>query len=266
MDFNDKVVLITGAAGGLGSAAAKGFAARGAHLVLVDINAKPLNELAETISSGGRRVEAFVGDIGDSRDVASCISRSVATFGRIDTLCNNGGIGGALKEIVDYDEEEFDRVIRVNLKSMFLFLKYTLPVMVRVGKGTVVNTASTSAILPGTRQCAYTAAKTAVLGLTATAAGEVGMKGVRVNAICPGGMDTELLRALISEIPSKDTAALVRQEMSVIPTGRWSTVDEVANLMMFLASDLSGNITGQHFTIDGGQTSVSLAFSSPSIN
>ncbi len=153
----------------------------------------------------------------------------------------------ALKEIVDYEEEEFDRVIRINLKSIFLFLKYTLPVMVKAGKGTVVNTASTSAILPGTRQCAYTAAKTAVLGLTATAAGEVGIKGVRVNAICPGGMDTELLRALISENPSKDTAALVRQETSVIPTGRWSTVDEVANLMMFLASDLSGNITGQHF-------------------
>ena len=259
MEFNEKVVLITGAAGGLGSAAARGFAARGANLVLVDIAAEPLHELAESISSGSRRVEAFVGDIGDSGDVARCISRSIATFGRIDTLCNNGAVGGELKEIVDYEEEEFDRILRINLKSVFLFLKFTLPIMVKAGRGTVVNTSSTSAIMAGTRQCAYTAAKSAILGLTATAAGEVGPKGVRVNAICPGGMDTELLRALNRENPNSDKAALVRQQTSVIPTGRWSTVDEVANLMMFLASDLSGNITGQHFTIDGGRTTVSFA-------
>jgi NAD(P)-dependent dehydrogenase (short-subunit alcohol dehydrogenase family) len=261
VDFTGKTVLITGAAGGLGSCAAKGFAKRGAKLMLVDVDASLLGALAEELSSDGHTVQLSVTDIGDSRDVAHCVQQMVSAFGRIDAVCNNGAISGSLKSIADYDEDEFDRVIRVNLKSVFLFLKFTIPVMMGQGYGSIVNTSSVSAIMAGPKQSAYVASKSGVLGLTASAAGEVASSGVRVNAICPGAMDTEMLRALNRENPNKDAEALTRQQKSVIPTGRWCTVEEVANLMMFLASDLAGNITGQHFVIDGGRTAVSMTIS-----
>ena len=266
MDFTGKIVLITGAAGGLGSAAARGFAARGARLMLVDVNAPALGALADELADGGHHAATFVADIGDGGDVEECVRQTVTKFGRIDTLCNNGAIGGVLKSIIDCEEDEFDRVIRINLKSVFLFLKFTLPVMVRQGSGTVVNTASVSAIMAGPRQAAYVASKSGVLGLTAAAAGEVAPMGIRVNAVCPGAMDTEMLRALNRDNPNKDAEALARQQRAVIPTGRWSTVEEVANLILFLASDLSGNITGQHFVVDGGRTAVSMAIAGPQAN
>jgi NAD(P)-dependent dehydrogenase (short-subunit alcohol dehydrogenase family) len=257
MNFNGKAIVITGGAGGVGSAAAEAFAQRGGRVMVVDRNLEAAERVAAKIRGKGQTCVAQRADVSKAAEVERYVESAMREFGAIDCFLNNAGIYGKAQNIVSHDEKDFDAVLEVNTKGVFLGLKYVLRVMEKQGHGAVVNTSSTSAFLVGLGISAYVASKAAVLGLTAAAAAEVARHGIRVNAICPGSIQTEMLETAKREAGVQDSRAADIRYQAAIPTGRYTTPEEVANLAMFLCSDLSGNITGQYHVIDGGRTVVS---------
>ena len=220
MNFNGKVAVVTGGGNGIGQVTAVAFAAAGAKVVVVDHLAKAGEAVAgEIVKSGGSAV--FVkADVTKSAEVAGYVAAAVGKYGRIDCLFNNAGIEGTVAPIVDYDDEIFDRVIAVNLRGVFLGLKHTLPVMIRQGSGAIVNTSSVAGIQGSPRISAYVASKHAVLGLTKSAAGEVARLGVRVNAVCPGPIDTRMMQSLTDQMmPSNPELAKAARAHEVAHRG-----------------------------------------------
>lgn len=250
--MKNKVVLITGGAAGIGKSAAKKFAKHGAKIVLVDVD-ESVKDFAVHLNENGTEAISFKVDVSNAEQMKSCIEDTIDKFGRIDVLLNNAGIEGDVQPITEYPEDMFDAVINVNVKGVFNGLKYVLPVMVKQGSGSVVNTASVAGLRGFPGLAAYTASKHAVLGLTRVAAAEVAAKGVRVNAVCPGPVDTRMMKDM-EEMIGGDNA---RDDFeSNIPLGRYAEAEEIANLMYFLASDESSAIVGAAYTIDGGQTAI----------
>jgi NAD(P)-dependent dehydrogenase (short-subunit alcohol dehydrogenase family) len=256
MDFNGKIALITGAANGIGRAAALAFAARGAKVQVVDKDAAGAERTAATIRQLGGHARAQAADVTKSADVEAYVKAALEGYGRIDCFFNNAGIEGKVAPIAEYDEAVFDQVIGVNVKGVFLGLRHVLPVLLRQGSGAVVNTASVAGLVGTPGMSAYVASKHAVLGLTKSAAGEVARSGVRINAVCPGPIDTRMIHSLESQLNPADPDAIGQRYQSMIPIGRYGTVEEVANVVLFLCSDLAGNITGAHYVVDGGRTAV----------
>jgi len=262
MDFSGKVALITGAGNGIGRAAALGFANGGAKVVAVDRDAAAAEAVAGVIVQRGGEALAVTADVSRSEEVRRYVARAVDGYGAIDCFFNNAGIEGAVAPIAEYDEDVFDAVIAVNLKGVFLGLRHVLPVMLGQGRGAVVNTASIAGLLGAPNMPAYVASKHAVVGLTKVAAGEVSGRGVRVNAVCPGPVDTRMIRDLNRQMnPADPDSARASYEAS-IPSGRYSTPEEVANVVLFLCSDLAGNVTGAQYTVDGGRTATPGAVTS----
>ena len=253
IDLTGQVAVVTGAGGGIGLAVSLLLAELGAKVLAVDRS----REMADSALSELRAAGA-VADVRKAQDVQAYVAQALKAWGRIDILMNNAGWQGQVMPLVDYPEEVFDEVMAVNLKGVFLGLKHVLPVMVAQGKGAVVNTASLAAHI-GTRHLApYTASKHAVLGLTKTAALEVARKGVRVNAVCPGPVDTPMIRAVEEGQAGGDPQALQAlkaQRLALVPDGRYASAREVAQLMVYLASDWSSHITGEGVHINGGQYS-----------
>jgi NAD(P)-dependent dehydrogenase (short-subunit alcohol dehydrogenase family) len=177
-------------------------------------------------------------------------------YGSIDCFHNNAGIEGSVAPTHQYDEEMFDRVMAVNVKGVFLGLRHVLPVMLEQGRGSVVNTASVAGLVASPGMPAYVASKHAVIGLTKTAAGEVARSGVRVNCICPGPIDTRMIHSLEAMLSPDDPNSVGTRYQSNIPIGRYGSAEEVANLVIFLSSDLASNITGGHYVVDGGRTAT----------
>ena len=247
-----KAVIVTGAAGSIGHATALTLAAAGADLMLVDINGEGLTERRGAAAALGGRVETLVGDVSRAPDVAAYVERTLAAFGRIDGLFNNAGIEGRLAPTHEYEEDEFDKVIRVNLKGMFLGLRHVLPVMVRQGHGAVVNTGSIASERGLAGACAYNASKHAVIGLTRTAASEVGARGVRVNAVMPGVIDTPLLTAMLKMMFNGDVEAGKRTLGRVATQDRIGTPSEVGEVVTFLLSDAAAFVNGAAWAVDGG--------------
>ena len=182
-------------------------------------------------------------------------------YGAIDCFHNNAGIEGSVAPTHEYNEAMFDRVIAVNVKGVFLGLRHVLPVMIAQGRGSVVNTSSVAGLTASPGMPAYVASKHAVIGLTKTAAGEVGRAGIRVNAVCPGPIDTRMIHALEAALNPDDPDAVGARYQGNIPLGRYGTAEEVANVVLFLSSDLASNITGAHYTVDGGRTATGGAVS-----
>jgi NAD(P)-dependent dehydrogenase (short-subunit alcohol dehydrogenase family) len=202
-----RVAVITGGAGMIGHAAATSLARAGADVLLVDINAEALAARRGAIESLGVRVETQRADVRSAGDVAAYVAFALQKFGRIDAFFNNAGIEGKLGPTHEYEEAEFDKIIAVNLKGIFLGLRHVLPVMLRQGQGAVVNTGSIASERGLAGACAYNASKHAVIGLTRTAASEVGARGVRVNAVMPGVIDTPLLEAMLRMMFNGDVDA-----------------------------------------------------------
>ena len=196
MDFTGRVALITGAAGGIGGAAAERFAALGADVHLVDVDEDGLARRAESVAATGRRATTSTADVTKSADVRGYVDAALREHGRIDAFFNNAGIEGPVATLAEYPEEEFERVVGVNLFGVFLGLRHVLPVMLEQGSGAIVNTGSLASERGLPSSGAYIATKHAVLGLTRTAASEVAGRGVRVNAVLPGMIDTRMLRDL----------------------------------------------------------------------
>jgi NAD(P)-dependent dehydrogenase (short-subunit alcohol dehydrogenase family) len=256
MDFTGKVVLITGAGNGIGRASAVGFASRGAKVVVVDRDAAAGEATAGILRQQGGDALFVAADVTQSADVRNYVQRTLDAYGAIDCFYNNAGIEGALAVTAEYDEDMFDRVMAVNVKGVFLGLRHVLPVMIRQQRGAIVNTASVAGLVASPGMPAYVASKHAVIGLTKTAAGEVARQGIRVNAVCPGPIDTRMIHSLEAMISADDPASVAARYQSNIPLGRYGTAEEVANLVQFLCSDLAGNITGAQYVVDGGRTAT----------
>ncbi len=256
LDFAGKVALITGAANGIGRATALGFAKAGAKIVVVDRDEAGGEATAGVIRQQGGEARFVAADVTRSAEVQNYVKAALDAYGAIDCFFNNAGIEGKWAHTADYDEDMFDAIIGVNVKGVFLGLRHVLPVMLQQKRGSVVNTASVAGLVATPGMPAYVASKHAVIGLTKTAAGEVARHGVRVNAVCPGPVDTRMIHSLEAQLNPADPASIARRYQAAMPTGRYTTPEEIANVVLFLSSDLASNITGAQYVVDGGRTAV----------
>lgn len=251
-----RVVIVTGAAGSIGHATSLALARAGAELMLVDVNAEGLAQRRAELAALGARVETQLADVSSSAAVAAYVASTLQKFGRIDAFFNNAGIEGKLAPTQEYDEEEYDRIIAVNQKGVFLGLRHVLPVMVRQGRGAVVNTASIASERGLAGACAYNASKHAVIGLTRTAASDVGGHGVRVNAVMPGVIDTPLLEGVLDKLFAGDIAAGKRVLGKIASQERIGGPGEIGEVVTFLLSDGASFVNGAAWAVDGGALST----------
>jgi len=256
MEFNGKIAVITGAGGGIGRATALAFGKAGAKLVLVDRDAEAGEAAAGIVRQQGAEARFIAADVTRAAEVERYVKTALDAHGRIDCFFNNAGIEGKVAPTAEYDEAVFDAVIGVNVKGVFLGLRHVLPVMLRQKSGAVVNTASVAGLVATPGMPAYVASKHAVIGLTKTASGEVARAGVRVNAVCPGPVDTRMIHSLESQLDPANPDAIGQRYRNGIPSGRYTTPEEIANVVLFLCSDLAANITGAQWVVDGGRTAV----------
>ncbi|HTV89033.1 MAG TPA: glucose 1-dehydrogenase [Stellaceae bacterium] len=256
LDFTGKVALVTGGGNGIGRATALAFATAGARVVIVDRDSQGGEASAGIIRQQGGEARFVTADVTKAPDVANYVKAALDAYGRIDCFHNNAGIEGTWKHTAEYDEAMFDQVIAVNVKGVFLGLRHVLPVMLAQQAGAIVNTASVAGLVATPGMPAYVASKHAVIGLTKTAAGEVAKSGVRVNAVCPGPVDTRMIHSLEQMINPSDPAAVNRRYQSAIPMGRYVNPDEIAATVLFLCSDLARAITGAQYVVDGGRTAI----------
>jgi NAD(P)-dependent dehydrogenase (short-subunit alcohol dehydrogenase family) len=246
--------LITGGGGGIGRATAIGFAERGAKVVVVDLDTASGEASAEVVRQRGGVVRFIRADVTKSADVQNYVNATVDAFGSIDCFFNNAGIEGTIAPMQEYDELVFDAVIGVNLKGVFLGMRHVLPVMLKRGSGAIVNTASVAGLFGGPGLAPYVASKHGVLGLTKVASADVARLGIRVNAVCPGPVETRMMRSLEAQRNPTDPQLVHDMAAASTPTGRYATPEEVANVVMYLCSDFAGDVTGTHIVIDGGRS------------
>lgn len=247
-----KSIIITGAAGAIGFATAEILAREGAELLLVDIDGDRLESRAAGLIDAGHRVIAHRADCADPAAVEGYASAAKDAFGKIDGFFNNAGIEGTLAPTHEYDIAEFDRVIHVNLRGMFLGLRFVLPHMVAAGRGAVVNTASIGSERGLAGACAYNAAKHGAVGLTRTAASEVAQRGVRVNCVMPGVIETPLLVGMLEQMFDGDVQAGMDKLGQVATLNRVGQPHEVGEAVAFLLSDAASYVNGAKWEIDGG--------------
>ncbi len=248
MQFKDKVVLVTGAASGIGEAVVRAFAREGARIMLADINALQGQQVLASLETRGAEASFRAVDVTQAAQMRDLVAACVERWGRLDILFNNAGISGGYGLTAEVAEEEFDQIVAVNLKSVWLGMKYAIAQMLTQGGGVIVNTASALSltVLPGSAP--YNATKHAVAGLTKTAAVEYARHNVRINAVCPGVINTAMLRN------RPDVAELLPRLTALHPAGRLGEVDEVAEAVLWLASDGASFTHGSLMTVDGGWT------------
>jgi NAD(P)-dependent dehydrogenase (short-subunit alcohol dehydrogenase family) len=247
-----KVAVITGAGGGIGRAASVELARAGARLVLVGRTEGALEESAGEARAAGAETETVLADVSRAEDVRRYVETALQAFGTIDVLVNNAGVEGPVSSLAEYPEEEFDRVVAVNLRGTFLGLRYVLPVMLERRSGSVINMSSVAGErgLQGTG--GYIASKHGIVGLTRCAAAEVGGAGIRVNAISAGMTDTRMLRSLCAAYLPDDPEAMLEATAAASPAARLASPAEIAAVIRFLASDEASFVNGAAWAVDGG--------------
>lgn len=244
--LDEKVAVITGGAGGIGKVTAEMFLKEGAKVVIVDLFQEPLDQVKKELESHGE-VLAIQADVSKESDVENYVKKTVDHFGKIDVFFNNAGIEGKVAPITEQRVEDFDQVISVNVRGVFLGLKHVLRVMTKQGSGSIINTSSVAGLDGSPDVSPYITSKHAVVGLTKAAAIEVAGANVRINSIHPSPVNTRMMRSL--EEGMKVTQEILAQN---IPLGRYGESSDIANLVLFLASDESSFITGAQYRVDGG--------------
>jgi len=251
MRLTNKIALITGAGSGLGKAAAELFAAEGAAIAVADIDSIAAQRVAAQITAGGGRAIAVRADVSSEADVEQMVATTIDQLGVPDVLYNNAGTVGKSDFLANMSADTFDRVIAVNLRGVFLGMKYTLPHMAGRNCGAVINQSSAAGLVGIRGSAAYCASKSGVIALTRVAALEYARYNIRVNCICPGLIDTPMAQELRAGELDPNSAETMRR---ISPFGRMGTPEEIAKAALFLASDDSSYATGATFVIDGGWT------------
>ena len=246
--FAGKVVIVTGGGSGIGRATVHAFAGQGAQVVVADRDAVQGQAVAEAVRSAGGSADFQWVDVADAASVQRLVDSVVAAHGRLDIAFNNAGINVPGKPLDELDPADFDRVVAVNLRGVFLCMKYEITAMLRTGGGAIVNAASVGAHVGAPGICAYTASKHGVLGLTRNAAIEYSARGIRVNAISPGATDTPMLAEWTKDPKIVD---YLKQQH---PIGRYAQAEEMARAVLFLASEDASFIAGHSLLVDGGLT------------
>jgi NAD(P)-dependent dehydrogenase (short-subunit alcohol dehydrogenase family) len=245
--FTDKVAIVTGGSGGIGRATALAFARRGAKVVVADIDVSGGEETVRMIEDEGGEAFFVETDVSQAQDVQEMVERTIETYGRLDFAFNNAGIEGERAPTADTSEENWNRVIDINLKGVWLCMKHEIPRMLEEGGGVIVNTSSVAGRVGFAQIPAYTASKHGVIGLTKAAALEYATENLRVNAVCPGVIDTEMVERYIG-----GDEDLREQLLSSQPMGRMGQPEEIADLVVCLCSEGTSFVTGVAMPADGG--------------
>jgi len=242
-----KVALVTGGSSGIGRATAQIFAREGAKVVVADVNVEGSEETVGLIRAAGGEAVFLKTDVAQATEVEAMVKKAVETYGRLDCAFNNAGIEGALQPTIEYDVTVWDRVLSINLRGVWLCMKTEIRQMLSQGGGAIVNTASAAGLVAVPGMSAYVAAKHGVVGLTKTAALEYAKAGIRVNAVCPGGVDTPMVQRVFSNNPQFAEAAA-----SAEPVGRLAQPAEIGEAVVWLCSDAASFVTGLPMAVDGG--------------
>jgi NAD(P)-dependent dehydrogenase (short-subunit alcohol dehydrogenase family) len=246
--LENKVALVTGASSGIGRASAMAFAREGAKVVVADVVVEGGEETVRIIQDSGGEAIFVRTDVSAAHEVEALVNRTVETYGRLDCAHNNAGIEGAVATTHEYLEDAWDAVMGINLKGVWLCMRYEIPQMLRQGGGAIVNTASVAGLIGVRGQPAYVASKHGVNGLTKVAALENARSGIRVNSVCPGAIRTPMIERFVALSPDFDEEKMVEME----PVGRMGTPEEIAAAVVWLSSDAASFVTGHNMTVDGG--------------
>ena len=244
---DDEAALVTGAAGGIGRATAEAFAREGARVLVVDLDGDGAQETVDRIAGAGGEAVALAADVTDEGQVEAMVHRAVDAFGRLDCAHNNAGASGQMAAFTDMTLDEWDRLIALNLTSVFLCLKHELAAMAAAGRGAVVNTSSGAGHVGFAGLPHYVASKHGVLGLTKSAAQEFAPSGLRINAICPGTTDTPMMQAFIG-----GDEGMERMMKRTVPTGELGRPEQIAEAVVWLCSDRASFVNGENLIVDGG--------------
>lgn len=248
LSFENKVALVTGAASGLGLATAKAFAESGASVVLADWHEDAAQSAAKELANKGHKTLAVRCDVSDDAQVEAMVKQTVATFGRLDAAYNNAGVQNVLAETADTTQEDYDRVMGINLRGVWSCMKFELQQMRKQGGGTIVNCSSLGGLVGGVERGIYHAAKHGVLGFTKSAALEYAARGIRINAICPGLIWTPMADQMVAG----GQGEILETMRKSVPMGRYGRAEEVADVVLWLSSDAASYVTGQSISVDGG--------------
>jgi len=247
--FEGKVALVTGAGSGIGLATARGFAEAGAAVVLADMDEEAVRAAAEELMAGGRKALAVRCDVANEQQVAAMVEQTVSTFGRLDAAYNNAGVQSPAIETADASGEEFDRVNSINLRGVWNCMKYELLQMRQQGNGAIVNCSSIGGVIGLPGRAIYHASKHGVIGLTKSAALEYASKGIRINAVCPGTIETPMVEDMLAKEPDAMKEILRDQ-----PIGRLGRPEEIAAVVLWLCSPGASFVIGHALVVDGGYT------------
>ncbi len=250
-NFNEKVVLITGAGNGIGRATALAFAQQGASVMVADISRQDGEETTSLIIKAGGTATFMLCDVTQDQDVQTLVDGTLATYGKLDVAFNNAGIEIEQSKLADGEEAVYDKIMDVNVKGVWRCMKYQIPAMLKQPTSAIVNTASIAALGAAPKMSIYSASKHAVIGLTKSAAIEYGKKGLRVNAVCPAVIDTDMFKRATQNDPQKE-----QYVKSLHPVGRIGQPEEVAAAVLYLCSELAGFTTGVALPVDGGATAI----------
>ena len=248
--FSDKVALVTGAASGIGRACARLFAEQGASVIVSDVAAEGGEEMARLIQEAGGKAAFIRADVSDAKEVEALVGTTMETFGRLDCAVNNAGIEGVLAPTADYPEETWNKVLAINLTGAFLCMKHKIPRILEGGGGSIVNMASVLGLVGFANAPAYTAAKHGVVGLTKVAALEYSALGIRVNALCPGFIETPMV--MERGVEAGIHPEVYEQIAQLHPIGRLGKSEEIAEAAVWLCSEAASFVTGHAMTADGG--------------